>query len=813
MRVREDPRLGQTAWLPVLLAVMWLAGLMWGQGLPEGRHALLGLLGLGLGTLVTVVALTRARGTLHRGLRDAAVLLVGAGVCGAAVAPVPRVAGELPAGLSSVELEVLETRRAADGGTRGLGRVVRGQRLSDGRALSPDALLRVVVAPAPTPIQRATLRAGTVVRALAQVGPAQTFRNPSPHPPWPARHALAGRAFIADARTIAVLRERGARASLERARMHVLARLEASLPPRAFAIGSALVLGEGDVLSDDDDQTIRDAGLAHVLAVSGLHVILIVGALVLLLQWVLLRVPYVAERFEARRIACALGAPLALVYAAFAGGAPSAWRAAVTAAIGFCVAASGRRPDAIGVAAIAVLLLGGVDPREALRPGFLLSVLATAAIMALPRPAEGARGAVLHALRIALATTLATAPLVLYCFGQLPLAGLVANVVLVPFGSCALLPLACVHAALAALDLPCALTAKLFVVSCDAFMSGSALFASAGPQAVVPPLDVAQAVVLAAGVFALAWPGRLRGRIAVGCASCALIAALELPLRAREQPRGVVRASFLDVGQGDAALIDLPDGRLMLIDAGGNPGGGIDPGAAVLVPLLRARRRSHVDVAVLTHPHPDHYGGLDAIARALPLRALWDTGQAQAERALEPASDEAARLIERLRERGTRVLWPNALCDRPLRAGEASVSVLAPCPAFDAGHDANDNSLVLRIEHGAHSMLFMGDAEAHEERALIERYGARLRSDLLKVGHHGSRTSTSAELLAVVRPRVAIISAGRGNRFGHPHDEVLGRLRASTPHVLSLAQAGGTIVTSDGKHLRVAPHDAPGFDL
>ena len=160
--------------------------------------------------------------------------------------------------------------------------------------------------------------------------------------------------------------------------------------------------------------------------------------------------------------------------------------------------------------------------------------------------------------------------------------------------------------------------------------------------------------------------------------------------------------TFLDVGQGDAALLETA-GHAALIDAGGSIGGGPDPGALAVLPLLRARRITHLDWVVLSHPHPDHYGGLRAVLDSVSVGELWDTGQAEAE-----ATDTAgpvAQLLASAREHGARVArTARALCGREHTLGGARVRVLAPCPTFDLGRGANDNSFVLRVAHGARSI-------------------------------------------------------------------------------------------------------------
>jgi competence protein ComEC len=291
-------------------------------------------------------------------------------------------------------------------------------------------------------------------------------------------------------------------------------------------------------------------------------------------------------------------------------------------------------------------------------------------------------------------------------------------------------------------------------------------------------------------------------RLLIAGAAVGLLLGLEWQLRQQELPRGRLRVTFFDVGQGDAALIDLPDGRALLIDAGGSPNGGIDPGRAALLPVLQARRRDRIDIAVLSHPHPDHYGGLAALLDQLAVGEIWDSGQAEEEADLSPTSAEASALLSRARERGVRVRKPATLCGEPLRAEQATITVLAPCPGYDSGHDANDNSLVLRVDYRQRSVLFTGDAEQHAESRLLAA-GSPLSADILKVGHHGSRTSSAAAFLKAVRPKLAIVSAGAGNPFGHPHAEVRARLRAHAGAVLELARTGGVIAETNGGPWRV----------
>jgi competence protein ComEC len=255
-----------------------------------------------------------------------------------------------------------------------------------------------------------------------------------------------------------------------------------------------------------------------------------------------------------------------------------------------------------------------------------------------------------------------------------------------------------------------------------------------------------------------------------------------------------LRVSALDVGQGDATLVELPDGAAWLVDAGGMVGNPVDTGAAVVVPVLRRKRRAVLDVMVLTHPHPDHFGGLGAVLRAVEVREIWDSGQGES----EGAGPVYAAFIALARELRIPIRRPKELCGRPRHHGGATIELIAPCPSFVPGRDANDNSLVLHVRFGRRAALLMGDAEHAEEAEIVARYGERLRADFLKAGHHGSRTSTGNPLISLVRPTWATLSSGVRNRFGHPHVPVLERLQAHGVQALRLDRGGGVTFTTDG---------------
>ncbi|MBW2523516.1 MAG: MBL fold metallo-hydrolase [Deltaproteobacteria bacterium] len=298
------------------------------------------------------------------------------------------------------------------------------------------------------------------------------------------------------------------------------------------------------------------------------------------------------------------------------------------------------------------------------------------------------------------------------------------------------------------------------------------------------------AVALVGGWLARRGPGRL----GVAAAWSLALLLLEVAAARAGAPSDRLGLTVLDVGQGDSTLVDLPDRRLMLIDAGGSPSGlGIDPGERVVAPVLRSRRRSRVDVVVITHAHPDHFGGMGAALDGIEVGEVW----ASAASARRRGAGALARLLTDLQQRGARLREPAELCAAPRRFGAAVVEVLAPCGAADPLGAANDDSIVLRIRLGSRAVLLVGDAEEAAERALLGGSGS-LVVDLLKVGHHGSRSSTSASFLRAVRPATAVISCGARNRFGHPHGSTLERLGRQGIAVFRTDRGGALSWSTDG---------------
>ncbi len=287
---------------------------------------------------------------------------------------------------------------------------------------------------------------------------------------------------------------------------------------------------------------------------------------------------------------------------------------------------------------------------------------------------------------------------------------------------------------------------------------------------------------------------------------CAILAGALLPLIAAIVlwPEPVIftphdlEVTAIDVGQGDSLLLVSPEGRTMLVDAGGPVGRGenatlntkFDVGEDVVSPYLWSRRMRHLDIVALTHAHSDHMGGMAAMLRNFRPHELWV--------GIDPDSKAYESLLKEARELGITIVHLHAGDARTL--GGIGFSVLAPAPAYrNPGAPVNDDSLVLRADYGQASVLLEGDAEAPSERAMVTA-GDVHPVTLLKVGHHGSRTSTTPEFFAAAHPQTAVISVGKGNTFGHPRPEVIERLAQAHTRVYRTDRFGLTrfLLTRDG---------------
>jgi competence protein ComEC len=263
---------------------------------------------------------------------------------------------------------------------------------------------------------------------------------------------------------------------------------------------------------------------------------------------------------------------------------------------------------------------------------------------------------------------------------------------------------------------------------------------------------------------------------------------------------GDLTVTFIDVGQGDSILIESPSGRKALIDGGGrqeiNSSKAIskeDPtGRSIIVPFLRKKGINELDLLILTHPHDDHVGGLPYVLEKIKVDQVLDSGQPHTSRGYY-------RFLRAIQKK--KIPYKIARAGQVIDLGDGvNGYVLHPSEPLISGteSDLNNNSIVIKLDYGRTSFLFMGDTGFEGENRILSS-GRSLKSDVLKVGHHGSRTSTSIKLLEMTRPEYAVISVGARNKFGHPSPDTLRRLNNYGVKVLRTDLNGAVIFKSDGQ--------------
>lgn len=688
--------------------------------------------------------------------------------------------------------------------------------------LAVDVTLRDPVA-GPLPGDRLALR--------GRLRGPRGYRNPGSA--GARRRALAARGAVASMSVArADVEELGVEFSPWRLPVQARRRLSATIAARGGdaegnALARAMALGERGRVPDPAQARFRDAGIAHLLAVSGLHV----GAVALLLLWITRRtwaaVPALATRVDPGWVAALVAGGGAVFYTLVTGARTSTLRAMVVVLVLLLGSALCRRARFVHALALAAIALVATAPSIVFEPSFQLSFTAALSLALLPR-AAAAGEATAPRSRAARATawlgqsvlatawvTAATAPIVAHWFGALPTAAVPANLVAVPASELGVLPLALVGSLVAELW-PAAggLLIDGAVALAGAVDDVAGALASTLPPVSVPAPSTLELVAWYAAMAAVLAARRRWLAPRVGAIGVAVAAAvLAISLGAERTPPPDLRITFVDVGQGDAALVELPGGAVWLIDAGGLPfvardvaperrrALGAMPGERALLPLLRHRGIDRVDRVILSHPHPDHFRGLGALEGRIELGELW-----LARGSLTPDGELGA-LVERL---GVPVVHPPR--GRRLDAGHGvGLTVLAPrYGAIDAEVDpvmsVNDNSLVVRIDRAGRSVLFTGDLELEGEAELVASGHAA--ADVIKVPHHGSNTSSTPALVAAVSPEIAVVSCGEANRFGFPAAEVIERWQRAGARVLRTDRSGAIAVRigADGQ-LLVQPFD------
>jgi competence protein ComEC len=611
---------------------------------------------------------------------------------------------------------------------------------------------------------------------------------------------VSGVVYVQDAHSLSLISSRGTSWRIGTLVAGIRSRMASAIDETVGGVEASflrgILLGDRSDIPSEVKTSFINSGVVHVLAVSGLHVGMV--ALIFMSVFTLLRLP---KPWTTLLTIAAL-----LFYMLLTGSAPSVVRATIMATIILLAPVLQRKSDVFNSLAFAALVIFFFDAKQLFAPGFQLSFAAVGSILYfypkvaslsahLPQWLRTSRlfDTLWKLFSVSFAAQVGTFPFTVEYFGKASIISFVANLVVIPavgiglaigfvisFFSLLSSWLASIYGTAEQLLL------NLILRSMD--FSGNLSFA----YLTVPSLGLLGFLIF---YVAVAFLFNLRAR---GIRKRMIIALLVLgdiailPGIFGDTPK--VRVTVVDVGQGDATLVQFPSGKTLLIDAGPKTFT-YDAGEKIVVPFLQRTVRK-LDGLLVTHPHSDHLGGAESVLRSIPVDTVFDAGQ------------EAKSSIYRSYQHTLRKL---GIPHIRLRAGdtinlfdEARVFVLHPTSRFvqrDSIHfvrDFNNGSVVLKILYGTVGMLFAGDAEDPSEAQMLLVYEGFLKSNFIKVGHHGSITSSGEEFIEAVKPQYAAISVGALNKFDHPSMEVIERYRTSGTTVSRTDEQGALVYETDG---------------
>lgn len=554
-----------------------------------------------------------------------------------------------------------------------------------------------------------------------------------------------------------------------RARERLLRAIESAIPGHAhLGMVAALAIGDRAHIDERQWKVLRATGTSHLMAISGLHIGLVAGFAFAFMRWLWPLLGTASTRFAAPRAAAGLAS--AFVYALLAGFSVPTQRALLMVGVVMASLLLSRHTAPSTSLALALLGVLVLDPFSVLSPGFWLSFGAVAVILYGMRGRSGARatrGARVWRqwIKVQWLVALGLAPITLLVFHQQPLVSPLANLAAVPWVANIVVPLVLLGTALQPLSVE---------LSTMSFRWGAGSLALIWPAIEwlaeldwiygvtrAPSLWMVGAALLGATVLLLPRGAPVRWLGVVGFLPLVLVAS-PVPVP------GAIEFTLLDVGQGLAAVVRTHD-RVLVYDVGPRYGARFDAGEAVLVPFLKSKGVKSIDVLVLSHGDNDHVGGLRSVLAEVEVKRV--------------LSNDAELVPDAL----------PCLADTAWRWGEVDFELLFPVDAL--GAEGNNRSCVLRVSSRAGSILLPGDIEWQAERDLVSNKRSVLRSDILVVPHHGSRTSSSPRFLDAVQPSHALFAVGYANRFGFPRPSVRDRYRARAIQTYDSARHGAISFT------------------
>ncbi len=646
---------------------------------------------------------------------------------------------------------------------------------------------------------------GTRIGFPTRIGSVRNFGNPG---------GFDYQRYLADRKVYATAYAQGSRvtviehghALLAALRQRLAALIDKAIDGPSRELVKALLIGDRSGIPAGLQTAFNRAGVGHLLAISGLHVGIVAAAAFSGGCWLLSWFPALLWPAWTRRAAALLSAVPVVFYGLLAGGSVATQRAVIMALVFLLAICANREQDPFNTLAAAAMLMLAWWPPAFFSISFQLSFAAVFFILLGIRKDPPASNRNIRKLivfvQVSFWALIGTLPLVAHYFHLVSWVGGVANLILVPMVGFGIVPagLGCIATGLVAPDL--AEIGFHFLGHVAAWAIDLVKWFGSWPHAAV--YTVTPSLIEIVLYYALlAWLMMFRRQRKANWALAVILAigCLDAGYWSWQRFfRNDLRVSYIDVGQGSAALVRLPRGECMLIDGGGFGGdSAFDIGQQVVAPFLWHEKIGTVETLVLSHPNSDHLNGLLFIAEHFHVRQMLMTH--------DPADLKS---YDRLREIiAARAIDAPAFDRLPrlwYRSG-VQIAVLHPprdflaSPVLDGKPDLNNRSLVLRMASGRVSFLFPGDIESCTEAQLVHVAGAQLKSTVLLAPHHGSRTSSSPAFMQRVDPDVVVISAGSGRRL--PHPSVMTRYRRRGCEVLETARRGMVNMAKDGDHLEI----------
>ena len=657
------------------------------------------------------------------------------------------------------------------------------------------------------------LEAGDKIRFPARLRPFKNFNNPGNYNYEEAMRlkGLTCGASVSDGRRIVPMGPGYLpfpRGLIETIQKPVRDLFKKQLDPRNFALFRALILGERQGIDPGLREPFNQTGLGHMLAVSGLHIGLVAWAAFFLFKWILSRSYRLALEIDIRKMSAFLTAFPVIGYTLLAGFQVSSQRAMIMILTFLGSLILGREREVWSTLALAGLIILFLDPNALFSISFQLSFMAVIGILWLtpaildkfhyPDNSQQVKMSILNRLMVyfiglvavTASATIFLLPITSYYFHRISLVAIPANLTTVPILGMWVIPLGLLSAVAA----PFSISVASFFLYLGAWglnkMMAIIEFWSHIPWSsiwTVTP-NIFEIFLFYSFILCVFFFKRRRwAKIGVALLAVMILSDVAYWVYQVRFNRDL-EVTFLDVGQGNAALVAFPGGKKMIIDGGGFSRGSFDVGKMVVAPYLWHKKTSQIDYMVLSHPQADHMNGLRFIAKTFHPKEFWYNGDQ-----VETASFKELKAI--IETRNIKTLLPSDLKDG-IEINGVRINILHPDSDGQPlilekdGKWLNNNSLVLKIAYMGKSFLFPGDLERPGEEVLISNAGEMVRSDILLSPHHGSKTSNSKEFLEIVQPAICIISSREGNPGNFPHQTVVDTLRHIGCRVIRISRSG-----------------------